>query len=165
VSVQGEEKKRNKVLVLGVGNLFCGDDGIGAILAERLSAKLKHIDRLEVINGGTAGLGLLYLLEEYADVIILDSVEAGRKPGEVLSFRGEELEPGMLGETLSSHQPGVTELLRLAKLSGKLPPKILILAVQVKEITSSYGLSEELKSKLPEIEKRIEEAILSYLDA
>lgn len=163
MSVKGEERKKGRVLVLGMGNIFGGDDGIGSLLAEKLSSRFNQIEAVDVIVGGTAGLGLLYLFEEYTDVIILDAVDAGREPGEVLRFRVEELASGNFGEIVSSHQPGVTELFRLSRLCGKLPERVLVLAVQIKEITTACGLSEELQSKLPEVEKQVEGVILAYL--
>lgn len=153
---------KDRVLVLGIGNIFYGDDGIGSILARNLTSSF-NAQNVDVIDGGTTGLGLLYLLDDYSDLIVIDSVDIGREPGEVFLFEWEDLAALARQDTVSTHQPGVIELLRLGRMTGKVPQKIIILAVQIKRLVSEYGLSTELETAYPLIEQKIKEKIISFL--
>ncbi len=155
-------KENKKVLVLGLGNIFCGDDGIGSIIAESLSQNL-HEQNVDIIDGGTIGIGLLYLFEDYTDLIIIDAVDTDTEPGDVLFFCLEELTAFGLEQKMSVHQSGLLELLHFAKALGKLPPRIRIFGIQIGQISFENGLSEQLKFKLGEIEKKVKEEIYRYI--
>lgn len=155
-------RENKKILVLGLGNIFCGDDGIGSIIAENLG---KDIDeqKIDIIDGGTIGLGLMYLFEDYTDLIIIDAVDMKASPGEVLVFSLDDLSMFDNEQKISFHQSGLYELLRFAKALGKLPPRIMIFGIQIGETSFENGLSEQLQSELVKIEEKIKEEIYRYL--
>lgn len=153
-----------KVLVLGLGNVFCGDDGIGSLVAESLSKKVQE-KNVDIVDGGTIGLGLLYLFEEYTDLILIDAIDTGTaRPGEVFFFCLDELTALGSDQKLSAHQSGLLELLHLTKVLGKLPPKIKIIGIQVGEICFENRLSEGLQCKFGEIERKVKEEICRYIN-
>lgn len=148
--------------MLGLGNYLCGDDSIGFRLAENLSKSYLH-PQVDIVNGGTIGLGLLYLFEEYSDLIILDGIDVGAVPGEIFQFQMADIEK-LTGEALvSSHQEGAANLLRYAKLIGKLPARVTIIGIQIKEITKEVGLSDELYEKMDKIAEVIAKEIDRYV--
>ena len=64
-------------LLLGLGNLLCGDDGLGVVTVERLRERYCWPDEVALVDGGTLGLALLSTLEDAEEVWILDAVAAG----------------------------------------------------------------------------------------
>jgi hydrogenase maturation protease len=82
-----------------------------------------------MIDGGTMGLDLLHYLEGVDHLLILDAIEAGKKPGEITTLTGEDV-PAFLGMKISPHQIGVQDLLATAQLMGHTPPEVIILGVQ-----------------------------------
>ncbi|MEW5919603.1 MAG: hydrogenase maturation protease [Bacillota bacterium] len=150
-------------MILGIGNIFCKDDGIGSVMARKLVSTFHGKGEIDVIDGGTTGLGLLYLFAEYSRIIVIDAVDMQGEPGEVFIFSPDDLEHAHPHGIVSTHQPGVLQLLNLGKAIGVLPEEILILGVQVKELGAEYGLSAELQEKLPVIENKLSEAIVSHL--
>lgn len=158
-----EQDDNRSLLVLGIGNFLCGDDGIGPILAERLISVYDEDQRVDILNGGTIGLGLLYLFENYSDVLFLDAVDVGAEPGTVFKYTLEDLETIRSEEKLSSHQSGPYELMLYAKTIGCLPENVAVLGVQIETIRSEIGLSEALQNKLELIEMNIREEISAYL--
>lgn len=151
------------LLVLGIGNFMCGDDGIGSIIANDLITELS-CPNVDVIDGGTIGLGLLYLMAEYSDIIIIDSVDCGVEPGEIIKFRIEDLDSLSPGAKISFHQSGVFDLLHNSSLIGSLPDRVAIMGIQIKATAFSAGLSPELKDRFPELKKQIKEEISSYFN-
>ncbi|MEW6080975.1 MAG: hydrogenase maturation protease [Bacillota bacterium] len=151
-----------RLLVLGIGNRLCRDDGIGSVLAERLSHRTEH-ENVDIIDGGTIGLGLLYLFESYSDVIIIDSTDAGAEPGTLIWYSLHDLEATEGEGKVSHHQSGVLDLLSHARLMGCLPKNVILLGIQVAAIEPEMGLSEEMRERLPMLETCVEEEIGHWL--
>jgi len=80
------------VLVLGLGNLLLGDDGVGLRLVERLAEESGFGDAVEFVDGGTQGLALLGCLADREAVLVLDAVGLGGEPGTVHVLRGPAME-------------------------------------------------------------------------
>jgi hydrogenase maturation protease len=62
------------LLVLGLGNLLCGDDGLGAVAVHLLQRRYRVPDGVSVLDGGTLGLSLLPYLEEAHEAILVDAI-------------------------------------------------------------------------------------------
>ena len=71
-----------KTLVLGVGNLLMGDEGVGIRVVRRLEERLSD-PGTEIVDGGTGGLHLLEYFLDRDRVILVDAVMDGSAPGTV----------------------------------------------------------------------------------
>ena len=67
--------------VIGVGNPLVGDDGAGVRVVERLRGRVP--EGVELIDGGTEGLGLICWFEGVDRVVLVDAVRMGSAPGTV----------------------------------------------------------------------------------
>ncbi|MBE2213147.1 MAG: hydrogenase maturation protease, partial [Opitutaceae bacterium] len=56
------ECAHDRVLVLGVGNLLVGDEGVGVHVVQALQRQ-SWPDYVEIVDGGTGGFHLLELLQ------------------------------------------------------------------------------------------------------
>jgi hydrogenase maturation protease len=75
----------SSVLVIGLGNILQGDDGFGVRVVQRLQERLAEIDTTaRIVDGGTAGLGLLPYLEAESRVLFIDAIDVGEAPGALL---------------------------------------------------------------------------------
>ncbi|HEX2798990.1 MAG TPA: hydrogenase maturation protease, partial [Thermoanaerobaculia bacterium] len=59
-----------RLLVLGLGNVLCGDDGLGSAAIGRLTARYEIPEGMSVLDGGTLGLSLLPYVEDAEKVIL-----------------------------------------------------------------------------------------------
>src|SRR5690606_30828756 len=75
-----------KILVLGVGNVLLQDEGFGVHLVREMAA-MEWPPQVEFIDGGTAGLELIHLLEGASLLIVVDSLDAQVEPGSVFKFQ------------------------------------------------------------------------------
>jgi hydrogenase maturation protease len=73
--------KRIGVLVLGLGNVLLGDDGLGAAAVARVERDYRVPASVRLEDGGTLGLSLLGLLAEAEHVILVDAIRARRSAG------------------------------------------------------------------------------------
>lgn len=153
------------MLVLGIGNTNCGDDGVGSVLAARLAhGELGADRRVNVVDGGTVGLGLLFLLEDCSELLVVDAVDLGAAPGEMFVFGCQDLESPDLKQQVSFHQSGLRDLLGAARLTGLLPPAVTVIGIQIGSVRYGFGLSQELEQRLPAIERDIQDWVKSRMD-
>jgi coenzyme F420 hydrogenase subunit delta len=146
------EYAAKRVLVLGVGNVFFGDDGFGPAAADYLQKNCKIPDDVYVIDVGIGAGDILFNVALSATkpqmIIILDSVDMKRKPGEVFQLSLEELPADRMSE-FSMHffpSPNV-----LKELRDQMDIKVIIVACQAERMPDSIspGLSETVQKALP----------------
>ena len=138
------------VLILGLGNPLLGDEGIGVRVVEEL-ARLKLPDGVSVVEGGTAGLGLIALMEGYERVIVVDAADMGHPPGHVVRFTPSDAKFKTAGGPLSLHQVGLGEVLALAQALEVAPAALIIIGVQPGRVEGRTRLSPELEGAIPQI--------------
>ncbi|MBC8449055.1 MAG: hydrogenase maturation protease [Chloroflexi bacterium] len=146
------------VLVLGLGNPLRGDDGVGCRLVEELAHR-KLPTGVQVLDGGTAGLGLLDLMEGWERVTIVDAAEMGRRAGEFLRFTPADVRLASTPDHFSPHHIGLEEVLALADALGRALPEIVIFGVQPAEIGWREGLSPAVEAALPALADAVLEEI------
>ena len=152
-----EKGPRERILVLGVGNLLMGDDGVGIhAVGELLKRALPP--GVDVVDGGTAGLDLLRVMEGYAKVLIIDAVDAGQEPGAILRFTPEDITTQVVDFAVSLHQTEVLKVLELATCLGQSLPPIVVYGVQLREMAWGTELSPAVQDQLtPLVEAVLEE--------
>ncbi len=150
-----EEKK--KIIVIGVGNLLLGDDGVGIHAVNELK-KESFTSLCKLIDGGTAGIDLLYWLADAGYAIIADCMDAGAAPGTIFRLPAEELDLNSSGQMISIHDINLIEVLCIAKMLGKLPPTV-IYGVQPENISFNASLSPAVQKSLPRLVQLIKQEI------
>ncbi len=136
-------------LILGVGNPLMGDDGVGVLAIQRLLARPDLPPGVAVVDGGTAGLGLIPLIEGYRRVVLVDAVLMGEPPGTVRRFRWHEANVAGHERPLSLHQSDLADALALAEALGCLPPEVIVFGVQPQHADWERLPSEAVARALP----------------
>lgn len=130
----------SKTLVLGLGNPLMGDDGAGVVALNRLRDDWEIPDDVELVDGGTWGMNLLPLLESHDQVILLDAINTGARPGTLVLLRRDDL-PRYFAHKLSPHQLDLREVLALAELRESLPETLIAIGVQPEKVELDAMLS------------------------
>lgn len=145
-----------KTVVIGIGNILLKDEGVGVHAVRALQEEGLPPD-VEVIDGGTATMELLSILQEADRVVVIDAVKGGGAPGTLYRVTPKELMGG--GERpLSLHQVGLLEVLQMARQLGS-QAEVVIIGVEPKEISWGMELTPEVEQKLP----RVVEIVLKEL--
>jgi len=141
-----------KVAVVGVGNILLGDEGIGVYVVEHLKRREEMKD-VFLVDAGTAFLDVIYELDGYDKVIIVDAVYGGDEPGAIY-----KIDPYSLlslkdrkNHSVSLHDYGVIEGLSFGRLAGIKIGEVIIIGVEPGKIETSTGLSDTLAEKLESI--------------
>jgi hydrogenase maturation protease len=140
------------VLVLGIGNILLGDEGVGVRAVEALAAAAGHgtpiSHDVRIVDGGTLGLDLLPLVEDARALVLVDAIDAGADPGTVVVLHGAELTARLSGG-VSVHQVGVGDLVAVARLRGTLPEQTTLVGVQPASVDVGISLSPPVAAALP----------------
>jgi len=152
--MSGEEKR---IVVIGVGNLLLGDEGAGIHAINELK-KDSFPANVKIVDGGTAGIDLLFWLEDADYAIIIDCLEAGEEPGAIFRIPAEEIAFNSSDQIISLHDLNLQEVLHTADKLGKLPPTV-IYGIQPGEITFCDSLSHAVKNTLPVLVQLIKKEI------
>lgn len=145
------------IMVIGVGNSIQMDDGVGIHFLNALGKEIIP-DEVELFDGGTLGIDLMYYIEGREKLIFIDSVKADQKPGTLFRFEPNDLTYDDAPKT-SIHQIGLIESLQMISMIGKAPEKIVIFGVQPKTIDWGEELTSEVKASIPKLIKIVKEEI------
>jgi hydrogenase maturation protease len=110
-----ETNSRFKTLVLGLGNVLMGDEGIGVYVVRDLE---KHTlpEGMECLDGGTGGFTLLEPLEDAGRIVLIDAANDGHPVGTVTRTTPQfsrDYPP-----TLTAHDVGMKDLLDMFYIQG-----------------------------------------------
>ncbi|MDP6686316.1 MAG: hydrogenase 3 maturation endopeptidase HyCI [Candidatus Omnitrophota bacterium] len=136
---------KGKVIVLCLGNLDRGDDGVGPYIAAQIKDKVPY----KIIDAGVTPenyTGVIRRLDPDT-IVIIDAVQFEGKPGDVKIFLSDELRSGKI----STHD--VSPKLLIEYLTSSMKAKIYILGIKPKTNKIGEGLSKEALSAVEKIEK------------
>jgi hydrogenase maturation protease len=116
-----------KTLVLGLGNVIMGDEGIGVYVVRALESHTLPAG-VECLDGGTGGFTLLGPLQSAQRIVIIDAAADGNPEGTVTRTTprfSRDYPP-----TLTAHDIGVKDLLDVFYIQGG-GPEIVLYAITI----------------------------------
>jgi hydrogenase maturation protease len=137
------------ILVLGIGNILLGDEGIGPHVVTRLQNDYLLPESVSVVDGGTSGMDLLDMVASHDRLLIVDCAELDSAPGTVRELVGTAV-PAFFNNRISPHQIGLSDLLAGAALIGALPGELALIAVQPQSCELDLELSPTAKKAAEE---------------
>ncbi len=130
------------ILVIGIGNEYRSDDGVGLVVVRELRAK--NLPGVLVTESSGDGAALMEALEAASAVIFIDAASSGAAPGTIYRF-DTPAQPLPMGVSFhSTHAFGVAEAIGLAGALGQLPPCLIMYAVEGRSFSAGVGLSPEV---------------------
>lgn len=122
---------RLPVLIMGIGNLVLQDEGFGVHVVQELQRR--GIDsRIDLLDGGTAGLHLMGYLQRYRHLIVVDAALDPYPEGTLRHLPPDFKEFPPL---VTAHEIGLKDLLEALAVTGYCPQVQLVVA-SVKKYTS-----------------------------
>jgi coenzyme F420 hydrogenase subunit delta len=144
---------RKPILIMGAGNILYGDDGFGPAVIEELEKREDIPDEIHLLDIGSSARNILFnilLSEKIPETIILiDSVNKGRGPGEVFEIDIDEL-PVEKSDDFQFHLVPTSNMMK--DLRDERGVNLVIIAceaVHIPEVDMFEGLSDELKAAVP----------------
>ncbi|TLD85695.1 HyaD/HybD family hydrogenase maturation endopeptidase [Helicobacter sp. MIT 05-5294] len=154
-----------KILILGIGNILFGDEGIGVHLSNLLKLNYNFSGEqhsVEIIDGGTMAQHLIPLITQYDSVLILDSIDAkDAKIGDVYFFDFSAI-PNQITWAGSAHEVEMLQTLRMIEMLGDLPPTKIL---GVKPFIIGENPTFELTQEVKQAAKLMESQAIKYLES
>jgi len=141
-------------VVLGLGNILLGDEGVGVRVVERILERYAFGPDVEVLDGGTLGLDLMPYVEAADHLLVIDALDVGADPGTLARLEGDEI-PAFLSIKISPHQMGLSDLLSVARLTGTYPQEVVLWGVQPAVIDVGLDLSPIVADQLEALADRV----------
>jgi hydrogenase maturation protease len=137
------------ILIMGVGNVLMGDEGVGVHAIRRLEQR-PWPDHVSLLDGGTGGFHLLSHVGACEVLVMVDATLDGRPPGTV-----SVIEPRYASDfpkALSAHDIGLKDLVDSAAILEILP-EVRLVTISVAGLQPmQMTLSPEVEASLPRVE-------------
>ncbi len=139
-------KKNPRVLVIGIGNDFRGDDAAGLVVARRL--RERTVDGIAVVEAPGDGASLIDAWDGTDAVILVDAVRSGSAPGTIHRLSRRALTQN--GDIFhhSTHAISVPDAIELAAAMKRLPKRLIVVGIEGKGFQAGRGLSPEVEAAL-----------------
>jgi hydrogenase maturation protease len=134
------------ILVLGIGNVLMGDEGVG-VHAVRTLEHEAWPDHVACLDGGTGGFHLLEFLQDAEWIILIDATVDGQPAGTVSVTRPRYASD--FPRSLTAHDVGLRDLIEAASLVGGLPDVTLVTVSIAGMQSMTPGLSPAVEAAIP----------------
>lgn len=148
-------QEKNKLLILGIGNVLMGDEGVGVHVVNEVK-KAAFPANVECLDGGTGSFLLLEAMQKAEKVILIDACIDGAEAGEVRKLRPKYSKD--YPKTLTAHDIGLKDLLDAFYLMGERPPDVTLFAISIRPL-SDTGLDLDLSTGVSAAVPRIAELV------
>ena len=142
------------ILIVGIGNYFCHDDGVGLYIAGKI--KTLNLHDVKVIDSLPDCSHLIETWTGIGKVIVIDAAKSGADPGHIYRFDAlNENIPEECFARYSTHMMSITETIELAKTLGELPESLIVYGIEGSDFSAGEGLTDAVKNSADEAIQRI----------
>ena len=137
----------SRPLVLGIGNVLMGDEGVGVHAVWQMEGTLPP--GVSLLDGGTGGFQLLGELTGHDPVFMIDATLDGQPAGTVSVLRPRYASD--FPRSLTAHDIGLRDLVEAAALLGHLP-QVTLITVSISEVAPmQMTLSPAVQAAIPAV--------------
>ena len=139
--------------VIGLGNVWRGDDGAGPACVAALQGLVPR--DVELIGSDGEPATLLTLLADAAEVWLIDACVSGAPAGTVHHIDVVRCSLPGAGLATSSHGVGLATVLELARAIGELPPCCRVFAIEADNCAPGEPLSAAVRAAVAAVAEQI----------
>ena len=130
-----------KIALIGSGNAFFKDEGVGLYAGKYLKENYTFTPEVEIVDGGTLGFKLMPLLQEFDEVVIVNTAsDDAKKVGEITIKTTDEFLDGSLVKK-TANEVEIAEMLQICSLSENMAETTVISIVPEDIIAVEVGLT------------------------
>ena len=144
---------RQNILLIGIGNEFRSDDGIGLIIVRQIQNT--QLSSIFVKEASGEGAALMEAWQGYENVIIVDAMVSGAKPGTILIIdANKETVPANVFH-YSTHAFGAAEAIELAREMKLMPPRLLMYGIEGANFSAGITISQAVQESAHHVLEQI----------
>jgi len=134
-------------VVIGIGNDFRRDDGVGLTVARRIAER--DLVGVRVVSGISEPAGLLDAWTGAARAIVVDAAAGTNSaPGRIRRWAGPDLE---ITAVVSSHALGLAQTCALGQVLDQMPDELMVFTVDIADTNHGVGLSPAVAAAVPDL--------------
>ncbi|MDA3946215.1 MAG: hydrogenase maturation protease [Helicobacteraceae bacterium] len=138
-----------RIAVIGSGNAFFKDEGIGLYAAKHLKENFDFTPEITFVDGGTLGFRLMLLLQEFDEVVIINTAsEEGATAGTITVKSCDEFLDGTLIKK-TANEVEIAEMLQICSMADHMANTMLVSIVPEDIIAVEVGLTDEVVAAWP----------------
>jgi hydrogenase maturation protease len=153
------ENNLRKTLLIGIGNEYRSDDGIGLMVAREI--REKKLSCVIVKEESGEGAALMEAWKGFQNVIIVDAVSSGEMPGTIFRIETNKETVPIKFFHYSTHAFSVAEAIELARAMNLLPYNLIVYGIEGKNFVAGNTISLLVHQTVPKIIGQIEKDISS----
>lgn len=143
----------HRAVVIGVGNEYRRDDGVGPLVATRLAGLNLPGVLVTVCDGEPTGLLDLWAGADLA--VVIDAVLCEPStPGRIWRTTVDALRDVITAT--SSHALGIPDAVPLGRILGRLPHELVVIAVEAADLGLGAGLTEAVAVAVPDVLRAVQ---------
>lgn len=141
----------NPIAVIGIGNEFRSDDGLGIWLVRELQKRNALVPAATYFEASGEGSALMEIWSDFDNVIIFDAVMKHHEPGKVTHLVAEKDRIPSDVFNYSSHAFSLAEAIELSRVLGQLPSRMDIFGVEGQCFSHGLQLSDQVLASCEEL--------------
>lgn len=147
------DRTAENTVVIGIGEPFRRDDGVGIRVAQLVQARRVPGIRVEMQNGEATALMTCW--EGCGRIVLIDAVRCGAPPGTIHRFAGLPERPAEFLRKRSTHQTGVEYAFALARALHRLPRQTIVYGIEGRSFEFGCWLSPAVERAARRLARRI----------
>ena len=149
---------RERILILGIGNLVLKDEGVGIHAIQALEKEKELLpSHVEVLDGGTGGVGMIGVLQEFDRIVMIDATLDNSPAGTIKKIKPKFSKD--YPRLLSSHEFGLRDMIESMIVQENIP-EIDLITVSVKNYQDiGMDLSPEVEQAIPTVLQMVKKMI------
>lgn len=142
-------------LVVGIGNRFRRDDGVGPAVVAHLQDDPRWAGEVDLVEADGEAARLVELWDRRPLAVVVDAVfMPDRQAGSVVVLEGEEAtDPAVLGtwdSGVSGHAAGLREAVALGRVLERMPSRLAIVGVVAEALVDGDTMTDPVARAVPE---------------
>ena len=146
------------MLVIGIGNAYRSDDGVGPAVARALQTKNLPCVQCKEDLGDT--LSLIEQWDTADTVILIDAVCSGAEPGTIYRFDALAQPIPTSVSLRSTHSLSLADALSIAAVLHRLPSRLIVYGIEGKHFGTGVRLSSQVEDAMKTIIEQVEHECL-----
>jgi len=140
------------IVVIGVGNEYRSDDGVGIVVARCL--RERFLTKITVLEESGEGAALIDSWKGATWVLLVDAVRSGAPPGTIHRFDAHAAQIPAGFFHYSTHAFSMAEAIELARSLDQLPPQLIVYGIEGENFAAGVGLSPASEQAVGKVVER-----------
>jgi hydrogenase maturation protease len=134
-------------IVIGIGNDFRRDDGVGLTVAQRITER--DLPGVRVVRGVSDPAALLEAWAGAARAVVVDAATGvNAAPGRIRRWTPPDLETTTV---VSSHALGLAQTCALGQALAQMPHELVVFTVDIVDTNHGIGLTPAVAAAVPDL--------------